>query len=233
MLEQPPQFDNSGLNILDPADKLGHKSLYITKLQETVLMDLLPDSHTNTGQVLDLGCGWGRLTSVLTQRGWNAVGLDPDLRLIEYARKLNPSITYEIGALPDLPFAKSSFNIILLQNVLRPLLLSDHTLAAKAIPQYLEENGYLYVVENVKRRSDVHFNSDEIESFFVQQGMTLVKSVSFRASRNPLLLFIKYGLIPHRVYQKLANLEIHLMRKVKKDPLVQYYNKLFIFKKSG
>ncbi len=231
MLEKPPQFDQCGLNILDPADKLGHKSKYITLLQELVLTQELP-LNGGSGRALDLGCGWGRLTEIVRSKGWDTYGIDPDSNLISYARRINPKIEYNIGALPDLPVEEQSFDLILLQNVLRPLLLSNNVEAAKAISKYLRTNGQLFVVENVKNQSPEHFKSEEVESFFQNEGLKTVSCIAFRASRNPMLLPIKYGLIPESLFESLARLEVKFLKRVNSDPKFQYYNKLFIFRKN-
>lgn len=45
--------------------------------------------------VLDLGCGYGRLTKTLTQSGFNNItGFDTSTRMIDRARRENPGIRY-------------------------------------------------------------------------------------------------------------------------------------------
>lgn len=45
-------------------------------------------------RVLDAGCGFGRLTRVLTRMGYDAVGLDADPHLIDIARREDPATEY-------------------------------------------------------------------------------------------------------------------------------------------
>lgn len=45
-------------------------------------------------RVLDGGCGFGRLTRMLTQLGYDAVGVDADPHLIDIARMEDPSTEY-------------------------------------------------------------------------------------------------------------------------------------------
>jgi SAM-dependent methyltransferase len=45
-------------------------------------------------RVLDAGCGFGRLTRVLTRMGYDAVGLDADGHLIDIARREDPATEY-------------------------------------------------------------------------------------------------------------------------------------------
>jgi SAM-dependent methyltransferase len=45
-------------------------------------------------RILDAGCGFGRLTRVLTSMGYDAVGVDADRHLIDIARKEDPATEY-------------------------------------------------------------------------------------------------------------------------------------------
>lgn len=45
-------------------------------------------------RVLDAGCGFGRLTRVLTRMGYDAVGVDADRHLIDIARREDPATEY-------------------------------------------------------------------------------------------------------------------------------------------
>lgn len=45
-------------------------------------------------RVLDAGCGFGRLTRILTQLGYDAVGVDADQHLIDIARQEDPHTEY-------------------------------------------------------------------------------------------------------------------------------------------
>jgi SAM-dependent methyltransferase len=47
------------------------------------MLELLPAP----GRVLDMGCGSGRLTAVLAERGWSAVGIDTHDGRLEQARE--------------------------------------------------------------------------------------------------------------------------------------------------
>ncbi|MBC7309315.1 MAG: class I SAM-dependent methyltransferase [Actinomycetales bacterium] len=50
--------------------------------------------HPPPARVLDAGCGFGRLTRVLTQMGYDAVGVDADRHLIDIARREDPHTEY-------------------------------------------------------------------------------------------------------------------------------------------
>jgi SAM-dependent methyltransferase len=56
------------------------------------------------GDVADVGCGTGATTAMLTDAGLDAVGIDLSPNMIEQARRLNPALTFHVGAMAALPF---------------------------------------------------------------------------------------------------------------------------------
>ncbi|MEV0356202.1 class I SAM-dependent methyltransferase [Nocardia sp. NPDC050697] len=57
------------------------------------------------GQVLDAGCGPGRITAHLRDLGVEIAGLDLSKRLIETARSEYPGLSFDVGDLTALPHA--------------------------------------------------------------------------------------------------------------------------------
>ncbi len=60
---------------------------------------------------LDLACGAGRHTRVLRERWWT-VGLDLSMALLKIARKESPDAPYVRADMRELPFADSSFDLV-------------------------------------------------------------------------------------------------------------------------
>jgi SAM-dependent methyltransferase len=54
------------------------------------------------GQVADLGCGPGRITTYLAEIGLDAFGVDLSPEMVEVARKTYPDLRFEVGSLYDL-----------------------------------------------------------------------------------------------------------------------------------
>lgn len=65
----------------------------------------------NDERVLDLACGAGRHTQILTERWWTA-GLDLSHTLLKVAHKENPSIPYVRGDMRALPYRDQSFGLV-------------------------------------------------------------------------------------------------------------------------
>jgi SAM-dependent methyltransferase len=64
------------------------------------------------GRALDIGCGEGRFCRILRTEGFEPVGLDPTLELLEAARTKDPEGTYVEGRAEALGFEDASFNLV-------------------------------------------------------------------------------------------------------------------------
>jgi ubiquinone/menaquinone biosynthesis C-methylase UbiE len=73
------------------------------------------------GKVLDLGCGSGIFTYLLSRRGLDAAGLDISPKLLDLARKNYPALTFVEGDVEALPFADGSADGVLLSGVVHHL----------------------------------------------------------------------------------------------------------------
>ena len=73
--------------------------------------------HISKSQkILDLACGYGRLTIPLSKQGYNIEGIDIASNLIENAKKNalkeNLKIKFKVGNMCDLPYKTNSFDIV-------------------------------------------------------------------------------------------------------------------------
>jgi cyclopropane fatty-acyl-phospholipid synthase-like methyltransferase len=68
-------------------------------------------------RILDLGCGWGRVTCALARRGYNVVGVDLSDNLLAYARQaaagLGLNIQFKTGSMLKIPYPDETFNKII------------------------------------------------------------------------------------------------------------------------
>lgn len=228
-MTNPPDFDENGLNVFDPNDTLGHKSDYITQLQEIAILRHLPKGD---GEVaLDLGCGYGRLTPLLQKLGWYAVGIDPSKDLIEYARHHFPEPQYMLGQLPDLPMEPKGANLVLMQNILRRLKLGGSLNVVQGIGQYVAEGGHIVVVDNIRDNHPDYLPERDIIKLIEKEQFSLVKRIPIRAARWWLIYAIRYGLVPRKYFKTIARWELSRMAGRSSRPVFQYYNVMFIFRK--
>jgi SAM-dependent methyltransferase len=93
----------------------------------------------NQVKVLDVGCAHGWFLDAATRRGYDAVGIEPDLNIVVRARQDNHRVI--TGFFPaDLP-VDESFDIITFNDVFEHL--ADPRTAAAAAHSHLNENGIL------------------------------------------------------------------------------------------
>jgi SAM-dependent methyltransferase len=79
------------------------------------LFELVPAPGEST---LDLGCGEGRVSRDLAERGHQVTGVDVSPTLLEAARAAHPEGTYVTADAADLPFPGHSFDLVVAYNAL-------------------------------------------------------------------------------------------------------------------
>jgi SAM-dependent methyltransferase len=63
-------------------------------------------------RVLEIGCGTGKLTGALVDRGLSVVALDPGASMIERARRISPGAEFVQGRFEDVALAEASFQAV-------------------------------------------------------------------------------------------------------------------------
>lgn len=72
---------------------------------DRAVLDTFADdcAAVNDGQVLDIGCGVGRITSHLHNRGLNVSGIDLSPAMIAVARLAHPHLRFDVATMTELP----------------------------------------------------------------------------------------------------------------------------------
>lgn len=140
---------------------------------------------TQIGNLLDFGCGSGRLVM-----GWHIImpqirlyGCDLNPRLIEWAQQHMPqAIDWRLRSLsPPLPYPDQQFDMIYLISVFTHLSLETQKLWIQEFKRILRKGGYLLVtlhgelyVRNVFDQQSEHFRVFD-HSGYVEEGLASVE----------------------------------------------------------
>lgn len=226
-----PTHDADGLHILDPNDTLGRKSAYITLLHEKALQRHIPSG--SGGLAIDLGCGFGRLTPLLVERGWQTIGIDPSEILLQYAREHHPGPDYRLAGLPELPVTAGSVELMLIQNVFRALKMIGRVDSVSGLGRFLAPAARIMVVENIRAGHSDYLTEEVIEDLMRQEDLHLIKRIPLRAARWWGIYLIRYGIIPVSWFDRIAEWELNKMADRTDTPYRQYWNVLYIFAKNS
>ncbi|WP_461123706.1 methyltransferase domain-containing protein [Saccharothrix stipae] len=107
-----------------------------------LLLPLLPPAPAS---VVDLGCGTGSLTALLTDAGHHVRGLDLSERMLAAAREKVPGAEFRQGDAADPPYPPASFDVVLVRHVL--WALPDPAAALDRWRALLRPGGRLVLVE--------------------------------------------------------------------------------------
>ena len=95
--------------------------------------------------VLDAGCGTGRISRYLADRGCRVRGLDLSPGMVAMARRDHPDLTFTVGSLTDLPWPDGQFaGVLLWYSIIHTPPASQARLFAEAA-RVLRPAGHLLV----------------------------------------------------------------------------------------
>jgi ubiquinone/menaquinone biosynthesis C-methylase UbiE len=170
----------------------------ISKLHETLvperLYQLVKEFFLPRGKTLDIGCGIGRDTSWLAENGFEVIGLDASLGMLNQAKNRHSKINFFQAALPELTgIPDGIFFNALCSAVLMHMERSQLPLATKNILRVLTKGAVLLVsvrgpLEANKRENGKLYEAimpEEMAALFEHEGAELLLYEStLEARRN-------------------------------------------------
>lgn len=112
----------------------------------------------NLPKILDLGCGDGRLTSILGEYG-EAHGIELSTKAVEKANKLYPHVKFFQGNALEYNIEQNTYDVVVSQEVLEHL--EDQNAYLKVCYNALKPGGYLILTTPNKSVLDNMSNGDQ------------------------------------------------------------------------
>jgi ubiquinone/menaquinone biosynthesis C-methylase UbiE len=145
-------------------------------------------------RMLDVGCGDGSVAGALHAESYvrSAVGLDLLPERIEQARVAHPALEFVVGDGSTLPFADSSFDVVLAMTVFSSIEHREHRIATLAEAERVLRPGGILVWYDMRRANprnpDVSpFSVDDVRTVFGSdvhhRTLTLIPPLARRLGR--------------------------------------------------
>jgi SAM-dependent methyltransferase len=217
---------------IDPADRRGHKNYYIDLLQKMALDEVLELKGNEI--VLDFGCGSGRMTYWIAPKVKKVVGLERTPEMIQLAKENRKSENIELMVYDGIhfPLFPYSFDLILSVGVLQYMENDALKNTVSVLAKNLDHGGKFYLIEQAS--DNLKISRPTVEDYLrTFKGLHLRCSQHYpiRNGRWWLLYLIRYGLIPHKCFPRLALWELKKNRK--EEGKISYYKDyLFLIEKA-
>lgn len=120
------------------------------------------------GDLLDIGCGWGRWTIAAARAGFQAVGIDPEAEFVAAAERVAAQLgvgpRFVVGESASLPFGDASFDVVFSFSVLQHLTASNNERTFEEIRRVLRPGGLAMVQLANSRGAWNMFRSRRLQS---------------------------------------------------------------------
>lgn len=129
------------------------------------------------GPTADIGCGAGRDTAWLVANGFQAVGIDASLGLLDEARKTYPGLAFQQGSLPELDgLERDAYQNVLCETVIMHLEPARISEAITSLIALLRPGGTLYVSWRVTEHESLRDKAGRLYASFDRQLVILPAS---------------------------------------------------------
>jgi len=218
--------------VLDSTDLKGIKNEYIDTLHKIILAKyLLLDKNE---KILDFGCGTGRFTSWLKERGFKVVGIDITEEMLDVAKKTYPNDIFILYDGIDLPFDDQSFDRVLSVFVLQHISdQNDFWRTVTELVRCVKKGGMIYLIEQISEKySDYYIHKlpkDYIETFN-RCNCKCILNRPIRDGRSLIPEVLKRCFIPRFLFPIIARFDLCLIKN-KSVPDKGYLDYFFMFQK--
>ena len=148
-------------------------------------------------QILDAGCGTGRVAIELANRGFNVEGTDVDAAMIGRAASKRPDLAWHLGSLADISLATTFALVVMAGNVILFVDPAERERAIKNISAHIEPGGILVAGFQLQRGDGRRVSLAQWDTWTLAAGLPLVER---RATWNdePWTLNCDYAVSVHQ-----------------------------------
>ena len=190
--------------VLDAADGDGPKNRYLDYVHRRVLRRIV---HALGPRAVDLGCGVGRLTSLVGEGRW-AIGLDGSPDLLALARgHLGAGVPLVQADVTTLPLASGSLTGALMAQVSMHLADDAAVRTFGEVARVLQPGGHLIVMEHLapgetdREYHGVHNRArGSMERFLRDGGLVPVGFIAMKKSPSRVVHWVKGGRLPRALW---------------------------------
>ncbi|OGH58662.1 MAG: hypothetical protein A2725_03115 [Candidatus Magasanikbacteria bacterium RIFCSPHIGHO2_01_FULL_33_34] len=207
-------------NDLDELDNDFRNANLISKLVKLILGK----------SILEIGCGNGALLGELVKLGKKVKGIEPNLEIINIAKKINPNLDIVQGFAEELDIIiNEKFNNILMIDVVEHI--EDDNKLVQGLGKFLETNGELIIFVPAyqalygKRDKEIghyrRYNKKTLRLLLEQNGFKIVRMNYWNM----------LGILPYLISEKIFKkpLETSLRNKKQKNPIKRMISKLLFY----
>jgi SAM-dependent methyltransferase len=208
-------------SVIDPNDTRGLKNRYISELRDKRILKAVEDLGRER-LVVDLGCGTGGLTRALSVKFSSVVGLDISEGLLSRTRERSyaSNVCFAQYDGQSFPLRTASVDLIVTYGVLI-YLFNDTELKCilEECHRVLMPGGRAIFVEQISPKPRLcsaemkrQFGVAELTCHFHRAGLILDRCHVVRYGRFPLVLPIRFGLLPRAIFPFVSWLELVIGR---------------------
>lgn len=148
-------------------------------------------------QLLDAGCGTGRVSIELARRGVEIVGVDLDEVMLTQARNKAPQLDWRLGDLATIALAKQFDCIILPGNVMIYLTPGSETAVMQNLSRHLKKEGLLVAAFELTPKPWTDMSISKYDQLCHEVGLSLFARCS-TWERDPWQPGDSYAVSVHR-----------------------------------
>ena len=167
--------------------------------------DFLSPYLNQESKILDYGCGYGRLTKKIADKGFaNVIGVDNSIGMIKRAKRELPNLNFQHHNKRALLFSDNQFDLVFLFAVLTCIPMDkDQNELIRELKRVISQNGLFYVSDvliNSDQRNIARYESTKYEPYGVFE---LPEGVILRHHTSDYLknvLFADFEILYERIY---------------------------------